>query len=136
MRRRLVEPLTDPKLHTARDAVVRAFGDLYRGQPGTRGTLVKHSSDLMLVIRDRLGIFSRTPGAFSGFSSYQPITSVPAPPRVLSEAGVSSTAPSIVGYKLGRGVVVDVALAGFSSSLAHNVDAQELLKSTWAVLAR
>ena len=33
VRRRLFEPLTDPKLHTARDAVVRAFGDLYRSQP-------------------------------------------------------------------------------------------------------
>jgi predicted AAA+ superfamily ATPase len=33
VRRRLFEPLTDPKLHTARDAVVRAFGGLYRSQP-------------------------------------------------------------------------------------------------------
>jgi hypothetical protein len=126
-----------------REATVRAGQARDEAQPSSsdalgarRGALVKHSSDLMLVIRDGLGIFSRTPGAFSGFSSYQPITSVAAPAQILSKAGVSSTAPSIVGYKLGRGVVVDVALAGFSSALARNGDAQELLKSTWAVLAR
>jgi hypothetical protein len=32
VRRRLFEPIMDPKLHTARDAVVRAFSDLYRSQ--------------------------------------------------------------------------------------------------------
>ena len=32
VRRRLFQPITDPQLFTARDAVVRAFTDLYRGQ--------------------------------------------------------------------------------------------------------
>ncbi len=32
VRRRLFQPITDPQLFTARDAVVRAFADLYRGQ--------------------------------------------------------------------------------------------------------
>jgi hypothetical protein len=117
----------------ARDGVQPSGSDTLGAR---RGTLVKRSSDLMLVIRDGLGIFSHTPGAFSGFSSYQPITSIAPPSQILSEAGVSSTAPSVVGYRLGHGVVVDVALAGFSSTLARNVAAQELLKSTWAVLSR
>ena len=32
VRRRLFQPITDPQLFTARDAVIRAFTDLYRGQ--------------------------------------------------------------------------------------------------------
>jgi hypothetical protein len=32
VRRRLFEPIADTKLHAARDAVIRAFGDLYRSQ--------------------------------------------------------------------------------------------------------
>jgi len=32
VRRRLFQPITDPQLFVARDAVVRAFADLYRGQ--------------------------------------------------------------------------------------------------------
>ena len=33
VRRRLFQPITDPQLYAARDAVVRGFSDLYRGQP-------------------------------------------------------------------------------------------------------
>ena len=33
VRRRLFQPITDPLLYAARDAVVRGFSDLYRGQP-------------------------------------------------------------------------------------------------------
>jgi predicted AAA+ superfamily ATPase len=32
VRRRLFQPITDPQLFTARDAVIRGFADLYRGQ--------------------------------------------------------------------------------------------------------
>jgi predicted AAA+ superfamily ATPase len=32
VRRRLFQPITDPQLFTARDAAIRAFADLYRGQ--------------------------------------------------------------------------------------------------------
>ncbi len=99
------------------------------------GALVTHSRDLIVVIRDGLGIFSNTSGAFPGFSSYQPFTSVAPPAQILSEAGTSDTSPSIVGYRLGRGVVVDVGLTGFGSSLAGNVGAKELMSRLWAVLA-
>ncbi len=34
VRRRLFEPITDPKAFAARDAVINAFGALYKGQPG------------------------------------------------------------------------------------------------------
>ena len=33
VRRRLFQPITDPQLFAARDAVIRAFGDLYRANP-------------------------------------------------------------------------------------------------------
>jgi FlgD Ig-like domain len=101
------------------------------------GPLVAHSSGLITVIPpDRLGIFSQTSGAFPGFDSYQPIRSVAAPGQVESRAGATTGAPSIVGYRLGRGVVVDVGLVGFGSRLAHNVDAQELVDGLWKLLSR
>ena len=79
------------------------------------GPVVSGSHSLLIVIRDRLGIFTTTSGAFAGFSSYQPISSVAPPADILSEAGVSYTEPSIVGYRLGRGTVVDIAIPGFGS---------------------
>jgi FlgD Ig-like domain/N,N-dimethylformamidase beta subunit-like, C-terminal len=100
------------------------------------GAVVLHSSNLITVIRDGLGIFSQTSGAFPGFHDYQSISSVAAPGQVESEAGATTSAPSIVGYRLERGTVVDVGLIGFGSSLAHNVDAQELTNSLWKMLSR
>jgi hypothetical protein len=99
------------------------------------GAVVTHSSDLITVIRDGLGIFSGTSGAFPGFHSYQPIRSVAAG-QVASAAGVTTSAPSIAGFRLGRGTVVDIGLIGFGSSLARNVDAQELTNSLWKLLSR
>ena len=56
---------------------------------------------------------------------------------VASEAGATTNAPTIVGYRLGRGTVVDIGLIGFGSSLVHNnVDAQELTNSLWQMLSR
>jgi hypothetical protein len=99
------------------------------------GTIVTRSTDLITVIRDGLGIFSGTSGAFPGYKSFQPF-SVPAPAQIASWAGISDTTPSIVGYKLGRGIVVNVGLVGFGSSLARNVDAQELVNRLWQVLGQ
>ncbi|HEY1508365.1 MAG TPA: FlgD immunoglobulin-like domain containing protein [Solirubrobacteraceae bacterium] len=101
------------------------------------GPVVTHSNALVTVIRDGLGIFAKTSGAFPGFHSYQPFRSVAAPGEVASEAGATTNAPSIVGYRLGRGTVVDIGLIGFGSSLVHNnVDAQELTNSLWQMLSR
>jgi hypothetical protein len=99
------------------------------------GAIVTRSTDLITVIRDGLGIFSGTSGAFPGYKSFQPF-SVPAPAQIASGAGTSDTTPSIVGYKLGRGIVVNVGLVGFGSSLARNVDAQELVNRLWQVLGQ
>lgn len=97
------------------------------------GALVSHNSQPIAVISDALGIFPA--GSLGGFASYQPIQSVAAPARVVSEAGVSSSAPSIVGYRLGRGVVVDVGLSGFGSRLAGDAAARKLVGRLWTVLA-
>lgn len=99
------------------------------------GSVVRHNTELIGEISDRLGIFSGTSGAFPGFSSYQPVESVASPAEILSEAGVSDTAPSIVGYTLGHGIVIDLRVGGFGTSLATNVDSQELLNRLWAVLS-
>jgi FlgD Ig-like domain len=100
------------------------------------GTLATHNKQLLLVIRDGLGIFSSTSGTFSGYSSYQPLSVSPPAQPISSAAGVSSTSPAIIGYRLGKGSVVDVGLPGFASTLARNVDAQELIRRLWTVLSR
>ncbi|MBV9194771.1 MAG: hypothetical protein JO168_11560 [Solirubrobacterales bacterium] len=114
----------------ALDPTGPARTDALSAQPGA---LVTHAADLIVVSQDRLGIFQGTSGALGGYRSYQPFTVV-APAQALSEAGATPTAPSIVGYRLGRGTVVDIGLPGFGASLAGNVDAHELLARIWKVL--
>jgi flagellar hook capping protein FlgD len=101
------------------------------------GSAVTRNSDLISVIHDGLGIFSTTSGAFTGFRSFQPITSVAPPAQpISSDAGTSDSTKSIVGYRLGRGIVVEIGLEGFGASLAHkNFDAQELVGRLWRVLS-
>jgi hypothetical protein len=110
-----------------------ASSDPFGAKPGP---VVLRSNNLITVFRDGLGIFSQTSGAFPGFHNYQSIPSVAAPGQVASEAGATTGTPSIVGYRLGRGIVVDIRLIGFGSSLAHNVNAQELTNSLWRLLSR
>ena len=98
--------------------------------------VVRKNSEFIGVLIDGLGIFSSTSGVFSGFDSYQPFAPLVSGEAVASEAGVSSTSPSIIGYRLGRGAVVDVGLPGFASRLAHDLDAKELIDEVWTVLTR
>lgn len=100
------------------------------------GQLVSHNNQLLLVIRDGLGIFSSTSGAFTGFASFQPYGSVAVPGGIVSAAGTSDTSKAIIGYRLGRGTVVDIGLSTFGTSLAHGADPQELIRRLWTVLSR
>ena len=96
--------------------------------------VVTRNHELIGVLTDGLGIFSTTSGVFNGFSSYQPFGRTRT--QLASEAGVSATAPAIIGYRLRGGTVVDVGLPGFASHLAHDVDAKELVDQVWTVLTR
>lgn len=100
------------------------------------GPIQSRNQQLILVIHDGLRIFTTTSGAFPGYSTYQPIVGVTAPGQIASDAGTSASSAAIVGYRLGKGVVVDVGLVGFGSSLAHNVDAKEFVSRLWSVLGR
>jgi FlgD Ig-like domain len=91
---------------------------------------------LLLVQQDKLGIFSAGATALSGYRVYQPFGPLQAPARLLSSAGVSDRSPAVIGYGLGRGIVVDIGLPGFASSLAHQVEAKELLGRVWSLLSR
>jgi hypothetical protein len=100
------------------------------------GRLVSARGTLILVDKDGLNIFRGTSGALRGYGSYQPITSVTPPAVIVSAAGASNAQPSVVGYRLGHGDVIDIGLPGFGSSLRRNIDASELLASVWRLLGR
>ncbi len=116
---------------TALDPTGPTAKDVFGVRPGAFVT--QSPSDLITVITDQLGLFSGTSGALPGFRIYQPL-SVASPGKVLSSAGATSTAPTIVGFRLGRGLVIELGLPEFESQLAKNVDAQELVNQMWKVI--
>ncbi|MGI8428575.1 MAG: hypothetical protein ACR2OB_04570 [Solirubrobacteraceae bacterium] len=99
------------------------------------GALVTGSPNLVTVLRDDLGIFSGTAGAFPGLHAFEPIPTIAPPAQILSAAGTSTAQPSIVGYRLGRGIVVEAGLPELEPSLSRNVDSQELVSRLWKVLS-
>jgi hypothetical protein len=104
--------------------------DAFGARPGP---LVTGNDELITTLQDPLGIFSTTAGAFGGVGSYQTIE--PPSPASASMAGVGDGAPSIIGFHLGRGTVVEIGLPDFSASLASNVDSQELIDRLWQLLS-
>jgi len=99
------------------------------------GPLVSHNHAPIVERSDGLGIFSGTSGSWPGYADYQPISSVRGA-TIASAAGTIAGAPAIAGFRLGRGLVVEVGLGNFGSSIARSRDAQQLINRLWTVLAK
>jgi hypothetical protein len=97
-----------------------------------RGRVTPTGGALITELTDQLGLFGGIL-AFSGFSQYQPIE--PPGSQALSAAGISEQSAAIVGFRYGSGIVVEVGLPNFGSSLPQNIDSQDLLLSAWHLLA-
>ncbi|HWD86064.1 MAG TPA: FlgD immunoglobulin-like domain containing protein [Solirubrobacteraceae bacterium] len=100
------------------------------------GSVTSIRGSLITVLSDRLRIFGSTV-ALPGFDTGQAIN----PPAgtagsAVSVAGVAAGQSNITGFQDGRGKVVEIGLPGFATSLAHNVDAQELMARLWKLLSR
>ena len=115
---------------TAGPSSAPAVRDPFGAAPGQ--TLSTDGSPI-IVYDDPLGIFASTSGIFRGFPSYEAIT----PPNgtAASIAGIDAASPGIIGFRIGRGSVVEIGLTGFTASLANNADSQALLAHLWQILS-
>jgi hypothetical protein len=99
------------------------------------GAVTRTRGALILAGRDQLHLFSGSSGTLR-YPTYQPFPGLSGSLQLASEAGVSPASPAVIGYRLGRGIVVEVGLPGFALSLAHNFDGQQLMAGIYRVLAR
>ncbi|MEO6859440.1 MAG: FlgD immunoglobulin-like domain containing protein [Solirubrobacteraceae bacterium] len=99
------------------------------------GPVTPSRGSLILAGHDALHLFSGTSGTLR-YPTFQSFPGLSAPLAVASEAGVSPSTPAVIAYRLGHGLVIDVGLPGFGSSLAHNFDGQQLMLSMYRVLTR
>ncbi len=100
------------------------------------GGLASKTPAPVAVTSDGLGLFTGVPAVLAGFRTYQPVFSVAAPGGVESAAGPNGASPAIVGYGLGRGIVVDLGVPGFGAALAQDADARALIDQLWTVVSK
>jgi hypothetical protein len=98
----------------------------------THGAVSPTGEELITELTDQLGIL--TDVAALSATRYQVLE--PAGGRVASAAGVSDAAPTVVGFHLQHGTVVEAGLPDFGSELATDVDARQLLSRVWQVVLR
>ncbi len=115
----------------ALDPTPAAAADAFGARPGAS---VSGNRELLTVISDGLRIFSGTSGAFAGVPAFQSMK--PPGSESVSVAGTSPATPSIIGFGLGRGAVVEIGVDGFGSALPRSVDFQELLSRVWSQLSK
>jgi hypothetical protein len=99
------------------------------------GPVTSTHGALILAGRDLLHLFSGSSGTLR-YPDYQSFPGLGGDLQLASEAGVSPTSPAVIGYRLGRGIVVEVGIPGFALSLSHNFDGQQLMSGIYRVLAR
>jgi len=100
------------------------------------GPVEATGGSLLLVQRNRQGLFPGGVQELTGFRRFQTFGPVQAPAKLLTSVGVSTRSPALIGYRLGRGAVVDVGLPGFGTVVAHDATAQEFVGHVWKFLQR
>jgi hypothetical protein len=91
-------------------------------------------SAALSVASDGLGLFTGAVAKLRGYNGYQPASPAVAGAQLESSAGLGRGPASIIGYELGKGLVIDVGLARFGPSLASNAAARALVRRLWSVL--
>jgi flagellar hook assembly protein FlgD len=100
------------------------------------GPMQAAGGSLLLVQRNGQGLFPGGVQELTGFRRFQTFGPVQAPARLLTSVGISAQSPALIGYRLGRGAVVDVGLPGFGKVVAHDVTAKDLVTHVWEFLQR
>lgn len=97
------------------------------------GAVTSTRGALILADRDQLHLFSGSSGTLR-YPAYQAFPGLSGSLQLASQAGVSPTSPAVIGYHVGRGIVIEIGLPGFALSLAHNFDGQQLMAGAYRVL--
>lgn len=86
---------------------------------GESFALVNEPAAPVVAFKDELGLLRGPTGLFTGFEQSKQLASGA---QVLTAAGRSADAPALIGFKLGKGLVVRVGVRGWSAGLASAAD--------------
>jgi hypothetical protein len=98
------------------------------------GPIVHHRGDLT-VFKQGAGVFDTVSGVFPKWPSFEPTRSV-APGTIEAQAGPDPQTAVIVGYALGRGLVIRTGLPGWDARLGHDATVKAVTDQAWLLLSR
>jgi len=85
---------------------------------------------------DHLGLFAGTGGVVGPFTIFDESVRLPAGSRALTAAGRGGGHSELVGYHLGRGLVIRIGTPQWAAALGTSAAVGEVTKRTWALLSR
>jgi hypothetical protein len=107
----------------------------------SRLRVLAHKRVDLLVLNppeDKLGLFATTDGSFPGFDAFEETADLGATsPGVLqAAAGPAQGRPVIVGYRLGKGLVIRFGLPQWAQRLSSDPNVSEVMQRTWTLISR
>ncbi|GAC1325579.1 MAG: hypothetical protein NVSMB25_24200 [Thermoleophilaceae bacterium] len=85
---------------------------------------------------DQLGLFAGTNGAIGLFTSFEQSVAVPRGAALVAAAGRDPARPSLVAYRLGRGMVVRTGTSQWSAAIAGDRQVADVTAGLWSLLSR
>jgi hypothetical protein len=85
---------------------------------------------------DALALFAGTDGVVGQFTAFDQSLQLPAGARALTAAGREPARPSLVAYRLGRGLVIRMGTPQWSHALASDQEVATVTRKVWALLSR
>lgn len=90
----------------------------------------------LAVLNDRIQFFSGVGDVFGPFPALEQSRALPPGARLLASAGHEAARPSLVVYRLRRGVVARVGVDGFARAGLDSPDVARIMRRLWLLLSR
>jgi hypothetical protein len=114
---------------------ITASGSARRNSLGERLRSLRARGPLA-VLNDRIRFFSGVGPAFGPFPGLEQSRALPPGARLLASAGHEAARPSLVVYRLRRGVVARVGVDGFARASTDSPDVARIMRRLWLLLSR
>ena len=130
--RRLARIDGDVATVSGRPRAANVFGERLR-------PVIRTGAAPLAVQSDELGLFAGGDSFVGEFTLFEPSAALPEGAELLTAAGLEPEEPDLVGYRLGKGLVVRLGTPQWAAQLARDRLGLELPRATvrlWSVLTR
>jgi hypothetical protein len=103
---------------------------------GERTSPARSEPAPLVRYQDSLRLFDGTDGLVGLYGEFERSDAIVGGAKLATAAGRDPKRPALVGYRLGKGVVVRVGVPGWTTALANRGEEATVTKRIWALLSR